>query len=89
MELPVWPDRLVSAEAAKQRILQDMEMQPIITTLYPSIYDMEGRKISIGWFMNRFRVVVRSMPLRVNPYITCSMICCRRLFQSRLRIPVN
>lgn len=44
MELPVWPDRLVSAEAAKQRILQDMEMQPIITTLYPSIYDMEGEK---------------------------------------------
>lgn len=45
MELPVWPDRLlVSAEAAKQRILQDMEMQPIITTLYPSIYDMEGEE---------------------------------------------
>ncbi|RAR45851.1 YcdB/YcdC domain-containing protein [Paenibacillus sp. MDMC362] len=41
-ELPVWPAKIISAEAAKQRIVQDLHMQPIITILYPSVYDMEG-----------------------------------------------
>lgn len=41
-ELPVWPAKIISTEAAKQRIVQDLYMKPIITTLYPSVYDMEG-----------------------------------------------
>lgn len=41
-QLPVWPAKIISAEAAKQRIVQDLYMKPIITTLYPSVYDMEG-----------------------------------------------
>lgn len=41
-ELPSWPAKIVNAEDAKQRIVQDLNMQPIITTLYPSVYDMEG-----------------------------------------------
>jgi hypothetical protein len=41
-ELPSWPAKIVNAEDAKQMIVQGLNMQPIITTLYPSVYDMEG-----------------------------------------------
>lgn len=41
-DLPDWPAEVVTPEAAKQRIIQDIHMGLIITTLYPSMYEMEG-----------------------------------------------
>ncbi|AWP27839.1 DUF4901 domain-containing protein [Paenibacillus sp. Cedars] len=44
VELPGWPSEIVTPEAAKERIIQDIHMGLIITTLYPSVYELEGNE---------------------------------------------
>ncbi|GAB6931023.1 hypothetical protein JCM10914A_50060 [Paenibacillus sp. JCM 10914] len=40
LKLPTWPAQIVNAQTSRQRIVKDLHMQLIITTLEPTLYEM-------------------------------------------------